>query len=187
MKTLSGELTAVSQGYFVAPDAYREDAAMSFGNIVTVRHGDDAWAATPRGISDLTPDRRTRTIERFYRNYAGLLWAVSVGRVGAEETEEEGLVLLRVEGQELRASFDASTGRLLELSTPGADMVGRAVTEKRVFSEFDAATNLPQRIELLHDEKLAAEITIKSWSFNDSPSSELFERPEVPPEKEHHP
>ena len=188
VQTPTGELTAVSQGYFMAPDAYREDATMSFGKIVTVRRGDDAWAATPRGVSDLTPDQRKRTIERLYRNYVGLLWAVSEGRVEAEETPD-GPLLLRVEGLELQlhASFDEATGRLLELSSPGASIMGTPITEKRVFSDFDDETNLPKRISVLHDEEPAAEITIKSWTLNDSLTPELFERPDVPEEKERDP
>lgn len=186
VQTPRGELTAVTQGYFVAPDAYREDATMSFGKIVTVRRGDEAWAATPRGVSDLTPDQRKRTIERLYRNYVGLLWAVRDGRVEAEETPD-GPLRLRVEGLELLAYFDEATGRLLELSMPGANIMGTPVTEKRVFSDFDDETNLPTRISVLHDEEPAAEITIKSWTLNDSPVPELFERPDVPEEKERDP
>jgi len=70
---------------------------------------------------------------------------------------------------------------------PGANIMGTPVTEKRVFSDFDDETNLPTRISVLHDEEPAAEITIKSWTLNDSPAPELFERPDVPEEKERDP
>ena len=57
----------------------------------------------------------------------------------------------------------------------------------RNISDFDAETNLPKRISVLHDEEPAAEITIKSWTLNDSLTPELFERPDVPEEKERDP
>ena len=186
VQTGQGEVTALAQAYFAAPDRYREDATMSFGKIVTIRHGDEAWAATPRGVSELTADQRRRTMEHLYRNYLGLLWAAADGRVEAVETET-GEWILRVDGFELRASFDESTGRLVQISMPGSNLAGAVVTEKRVFSEFDPDTNLPNRVHVYQDDELAAEITIKTWSVNDALAPELFERPEDEEEKEREP
>jgi len=177
VQTPRGELTALAQVYFRAPDRYREDSSMSFGKIVTVRRGDEAWAATPRWVSALTPAQRKRTAARLYRNYLGLMWAVADGRVEAEKTDE-GDILLRVAGLELHASFEQETGRLLEISMPGSNLAGAPVTEKRVFADFDESSNLPSRVTVYHDEDRAAEITIKGWHINEPLAEDLFDRPE---------
>ena len=182
VQTQQGELTALAQVYFVAPDRYREDSSMSFGQIVTIRRGDESWAETPRGVSQLTPDQHRRTVERLYRNYLGLLWAAADGRVEVEEPDS-GELVLRIEGLEMHASFDDDTGHLLEISMLGSNLGGTPVTEKRVFSDFDADSNLPKRVTVYQDDALAAKITIKTWSINDAPSAELFERPEDPEER----
>ena len=174
--TPQGELTAIAQAHFAAPDKYREDSSMSFGKIVTVRRGDEAWASTPRGLSDLTPDQRQRTVERIYRNYLGLLWGVVDGRVDASELDS-GELLLKVEGSELRATFDPDSGHLLEFTTQGANLAGAPVIEKRVFSEFDDETHLPAHVVVYHDDVLAADITVKSWNINEVLDPSLFERP----------
>lgn len=173
--TPQGELTALAQVYFAAPDRYREDSSMSFGKIVTVRRGEEAWAATPRGVSELTPDQRRRAIDRLYRNYLGLLWAVANGHVEAEEVSATELIL-HVSGLEMHATFDATTAHLVELSMPGSNLAGAPVTERRVFSEFDAR-GLPARVTIYHDDALAAEITIKKWNVNEELAPELFDRP----------
>jgi len=174
--TPQGELTALAQATFVAPDKYREDASMSFGNIVTIRNGEASWGANPHGVVELTPDQHRRTVDRLYRNYVGLLWAVSDGRVEAEDGGD-GDVILNVEGLAIRAKFDESNGRLLEIAMPGANLAGAPVTERRVFTAFDEETGLPMKVDVLHDDELSAQITIKTWELNVSAPDEFFARP----------
>lgn len=176
VQTPTGEMTALAQVHFLAPDHYREDASMSFGKIVTVRRGDASWAATPRGVQPLSPDQHRRTEQRLYRNYLGLLWAVRSGRVEAVEVDER-TVDLTVAGHAVRASFDPETGRLLALETTGISIVAASVSERREFSDFDPETNLPSRVTVLHDGAPAAAITIKRWKINDAPDPSLFEEP----------
>ncbi len=175
--TPQGELTALAQATFQAPDKYREEASMSFGNIVTVRNGDLSWGANPRGVLELNPDQHQRTVERTYRNYLGLLWAVRAGKVEAEEMEKA-TIRLRVEGLEMVAVFDEASGRLLEISMPGLSLAGVPVTEKRAFSKFDVETGLPMKVDVFHDDALSAEITIKDWKLGVSSPEGFFDRPE---------
>jgi hypothetical protein len=168
----------------VAPDRYREAAILPFGEIVTVLDGDAGWVSTPRGVSDLDPDRRRRTREGIFRHYLGLLWAASDGRLQAQwlrTSAGSSEVLLRVEELSMRGLFDDASGRLQELSLPGTSLEGAPVQETRKFSAFESEGGLtfPKQVEILHDGSPAAETRFATQAIDRTPEPGLFARPEA--------
>lgn len=187
LQTPQGVLTASVRVDFAAPDRFRETSKMPFGEIVTVIHGEDGWASTPRGVRELSADQRKRTMEALYRSYLGFLWAVASGGAEAvyeQEAEIRGEraleMMIRVDGFEMRGFFDDASGRLQALVLPGTDLRGTPVTEQRLFEAFESTggVTLPTKVSILHNGEVAASVSIASWSVNESPRPELFERPD---------
>jgi zinc protease len=182
--TQQGPMTARVEVQFAAPDRYRERTVLPFGEIVTVLNGDDAWASTPRGVTDLGPDQKRRAREGIYRHYFGLLWAAEAGKVEAQflgTSGEVNQVLLKVEGVSMRGSFDIATGRLIELSLPGTSLQGAPVEETRKFSSFEPSSTgtFPSRIQILHDGAPAAETRLEKAALDPAIEDGLFARPQV--------
>jgi zinc protease len=175
IETPQGKLPARFQVDFQAPDRYRESTVLPFGEVVTVLAGDDAWATTPRGTSDLNPDQKRRAREGLNRHYLGLLWAAANGRVKAAALAGASDVALEVDGVSMRASFDPASGRLLSLTLAGTNLEGVPVEEKREFSGFESGP-CPTEVRIFHDGKPAATTRIAKVTLNPPPSVELFSR-----------
>jgi zinc protease len=182
--TPQGPMSVQLEVQFAAPDRYREKNTLPFGEIVTVLNGEAAWGSTPRGVQDLDADQKRRARDGIYRHYLGLLWAAAAGKVEAQflvSSGEANQVLLKVEGLSMKGSFDASTGRLLELSLPGTSLQGAPVEETRKFSSFESSAGgaFPSRIEILHDGAPAAETRLERATLDPPVEDDLFSRPQT--------
>ena len=174
-----GEIPITSKVTFRGRSHFRQDVVMSFGRLILIYDGTQAWQLTEQGTQKQPMSQRDLWLvrRRIARSLPALLIEAHQGKrqfefVRSTTLNNVPVEQLRVtdsEGDEITLSVDSATGRVLKISYFTTTLNNESVEEVELRSEFKPVNGLvlPFRQVILREGKKIREIKVHDYGVND--------------------
>ena len=192
-----GDIPLTSKVTFKGKRFFRQDVVMSFGQLILIYDGTQAWQLSDGGSQKQPASQRDLWLvrRRMARSLPILLLETHRGERNLEfvqSAKHNGVPveMVRVtdsEGDQVTLSIDTATGRVLRIAYFSTTLQNEPVEEVELRSEFRPVHGLvlPFRQVIFREGKKIREVKILDYGVNDPLDQRLFDpdqRPQLVPE-----
>lgn len=173
-------VTVTQRNRYIAPEIYRQDEELPFGNISSFTDGNSGWRSTPRGSGAMPPQVLKQAQDEVFRNLYRLMLAdrdadVKVTAVGTRTFE-----ISRTDGPDIKIELEESSGLPFRKTYTTTGSRGATASIEELYEDWRVVDGLkvPFKITVQQNGKKVAEDSVQEFKFNTNlKGEELNQRP----------